>query len=87
MSATTDVAIKTTCVADAILAMVAVLAMEDAGRAAGTAWTVASAMGTPRFSTISNAYVHYTRSLRHTQRAHNGIMVRSLYGCSLLYMT
>ena len=35
MSATTDVAIKTTCVADAILAMVAVLAMEDAGRAAG----------------------------------------------------
>ena len=43
MSATTDVAIKTTCVADAILAMVAILDTEDAGRAAGTTWTVASA--------------------------------------------
>ena len=42
MSATTDVAIKTTCVADAILAMVAILDMEDAGRAAGAAWTAAS---------------------------------------------
>ena len=45
MSATTDVAIKTTCVADAILAMVAILdmeKMEDAGRAAGAAWTAAS---------------------------------------------
>ena len=43
MSVTTDVAIKTTCVADAaILAMVAILDMEDAGRAAGITWTIAS---------------------------------------------
>ena len=47
MSATTDIAIKTTCVAVANdKAMVAILATEDAGcgRAAGTVWTVVSAL-------------------------------------------